>query len=52
MVGEGSSWAGTLQLLTAIELFQAGEELAAKDTTENFDGQEEGIAWADPSMTI
>ena len=37
-IGESSSRAGAPQLLAAVEAFQAGEELAAKDTTQDFDG--------------
>ena len=40
-VGESDSRAGTLWLLAAGEAFQAGEELAAKDAPQDFDGQEE-----------
>lgn len=35
-----------------MEAFQASEELPVKGTTQDFDGQEERIAWADPSMMI
>jgi hypothetical protein len=32
--------------------FEAGDELAAKDTTEYGDGQEEGIAGMDPAGMV
>src|SRR5208337_1015901 len=35
-----------------METFQSGEELAAKDATQDFDGQEERIARAQPSTMI
>jgi hypothetical protein len=35
-----------------MEAFQAGDELAAKDTTQDFYGQEEKITRADPAMMI
>ena len=38
LVGKSHSRARTLELFAAVEAFQAGEELAAKDTTQDFDG--------------
>src|SRR5208337_3580251 len=35
-----------------METFQSGEELAAKDATQDFDGQEESIARTNPSAMI
>jgi len=37
-VGESRSRACTLELLAAVDAFQAGEELAAKDATQDSDG--------------
>ena len=47
-IGESGGRAGAAKLLAAVEAFQASEELAAKDTAEDFDGQEERIARVDP----
>src|SRR6266581_2517810 len=35
-----------------MEAFQTGEEFAAKDATQDFDGQEERIARADPTTSV
>ena len=37
-VGESGGRAGTLELLAAVEAFQASQELAAKDATQDFYG--------------
>jgi len=42
----------TAELVAAVERFQSGEELAAKDAAEDLHGQEERIAWADPLTVI
>jgi hypothetical protein len=52
LVGQGlkSSSEGELVLLESS--LQAGDELAAEDTTEYVDGQEEGVAGMDPPGTV
>ncbi len=51
-VGESGRGAGAAQLLTAMKSFQTGEELAAKNATEDPHGQEERIARADPATMV
>ena len=41
-----------LQLLVAECTFDPGDELASEDATENFDRQEEWVAWTDPFFAI
>jgi hypothetical protein len=51
-VGESRGRARTRQLLTAVEAFQPSQEFAAKDATQDSDGQEERVARADPPTMI